>query len=122
MRNLIKKTRIVIKHMKEDIKYKEYINIIENYNSKNDKQVRRMLSEKEFKIFMETTENIPESTKELIVLIKKFTRTKEYIKRRKDNRLMNPKKTTLREDLGEEEIKKIKEIHRKLDKKSKKKY
>jgi len=108
--------------MKEDIKYKEYINIIENYNSKNDKQVRRMLSEKEFKIFMETTENIPESTKELIVLIKKFTRTKEYIKRRKDNRLMNPKKTTLREDLGEEEIKKIKEIHRKLDKKSKKKY
>jgi len=100
--------------MNKELKYKEYINRIEGYNSKNDKQVR-LLSEKEFKIFMEITENIPESTKELIVLIEKFTRTEEYIKRKKDNRLMNPKKTTLIEDFSKERLQEWDDLAKKAD-------
>jgi len=107
--------------MKEDIKYKEYVSKIENYNSKNDKQIRRMLSEKEFEIFKNTTENIPKSTDKLIELIENFMQTKEYIKRKKDNRLMNPKKTTLREDFSKERLQEWDDLAKKADEKFNKK-
>ena len=41
----------------------------------------------------------------------------EHLNNKKRTRCMNPIKTTLREDLGEEEIKKIKEIHREIESK-----
>jgi len=50
------------------------------------------------------------------------TKLNEYLdsekKSKKDRRLMNPKKTTLREDLGEEKIREIKKIHKRINENS----
>jgi len=100
--------------MKKGAKYKEYVSKIENYNSRNDKQVR-LLSENRFKFFIENTENIPEATPMLIKVITEFTKTKKYIEWKKANRCMNPPRTTLREKLSKEELQEWDDLAKKAD-------
>jgi len=106
--------------MSKDLKYKEYVSKIDNYNLKSDKQVR-LLSENRFKFFIENTEDIPEATPMLIKVIDEFTKTKKYIEWKKVNRCMNPPRTTLREKLSKEELKAWHDLAKELDEKFNKK-